>query len=50
MRQRILGTSQWGDDLELGLMIIACAPCLPASPLHWISSLDPQTLLGAYFL
>ena len=49
-RLRNLGTSQWGDDLELVLMIIACAPCLPASPLHRISSLDPQSLLGAYFL
>ena len=49
-RLRNLGTSQWEDDLELVLMIIACAPCLPASPLHRISSLDPQSLLGAYFL
>lgn len=31
-------------------MIIAYALCLPASPPRRISSLDPQTLLGAYFL
>lgn len=43
------GLPSRGIDLELGLMFTACAPCLPTTPLHRISSLDPQTLPGAYF-
>lgn len=43
------GLPSRGIDLELGLMFIACAPCLPTAPLHRISPLDPQTLPGAHF-